>query len=332
MASLELGSWSVAGVRLRLPYRPPYDWQAMLAHLAARALTGVEEVSARRYSRTWLEQGEVGSVEVEHCPEQQCLDVQVRAGRLEALPRIVQRVRRAFDLDADIVAITEQLAGDEWLAPLLAARPGVRVPGGWDGFELGVRALLGQQITVAAARRLGEQLVRLCGSRALLGAELTRVFPGAEQVAAAELGQLGMPRARREALHALALAARADARLFEAEATLEETVAKLRRVRGIGDWTAHYIALRAAREPDAFPPGDRGLLRGAQLCAGESVAARTLQQRAQLWRPWRGYAAQQLWTHAALSRTSELKVRAQQSEKQRRAGERHGRAAIPGRR
>lgn len=330
--ALPAGSAAVAGVRLRLAYRPPYDWQGLLEHLAARALAGVEEVGVGRYSRTWLEQGQPGSVEVEHCPERQCLVVQVRTGRLAALPRVVQRIRRVFDLDADVSAISAQLAGDEWLAPLLTARPGLRVPGGWDGFELGVRALLGQQVSVQAARRLGEQLVRLCGSRVVLGGELTRVFPSAEQVAVAELSQLGMPSARREALHALALAARADARLFEAEATLDDTVAKLRRVRGIGDWTAHYIALRAARDPDAFPCGDRGLLRGAAQCAGQSVSARALEQRARRWRPWRAYAAQQLWTRAALSRSVELVAGGRAVARAQDAGGPRDKAARPGHR
>lgn len=330
LVALPRGSAAIAGVRLRLVYRPPYDWEALLAHLAARALPGVEHVSTERYTRSWRDQGQIGSVEVEHCAERHCLVVHVRAGQLEALPRIVQRVRRAFDLDADVQAINQQLAADEWLAPLLAARPGVRVPGGWDGFELGVRALLGQQVSVAAARRLGEQLVRLCGSRALLGGELSRVFPSPEQVAQAELGQLGMPRARREALCALAEAALSDERLFEPEATLEDTVAKLRGVRGIGDWTAHYIALRAARDPDAFPPGDRGLLRGAEQHSGERVMPRALELRAQGWRPWRGYAAQQLWTLAALGRSGQGAAAAPAQEVE--LGGPRARAAIPGRR
>jgi AraC family transcriptional regulator of adaptative response / DNA-3-methyladenine glycosylase II len=299
------GSAATVGVALRLGYRPPYDWSALLAHLSARALAGVERVTSVRYCRTWREGDAIGTVEIEHCPERHCLSVQLRSGRLAVLPRIVQRIRRVFDLDADVLAIHAQLASDAWLAPLLAARPGLRVPGGWDGFELGVRALVGQQVSVPAARQLGERLVRLCGSRVLLGGELTRVFPSAEQVAAADLSQLGMPGARRQALQELARAACADPRLFEAEATLEQTVAKLRRVRGIGDWTAQYIALRAAREPDAFPASDRGLLRGAERCAGQSVSVRALAQRAERWRPWRAQAAQQLWAYDAAERAAE---------------------------
>jgi AraC family transcriptional regulator, regulatory protein of adaptative response / DNA-3-methyladenine glycosylase II len=329
--ALPAGSAGAGGVRLRLAYRPPYDWHALLAHLRARALAGVEQVSAERYLRTWREQGEIGSVEVEHTPERQALSIQVRAGRLDVLPRVVQRIRHVFDLGADTRAIHAQLASDEWLAPLLVERPGLRVAGAWDGFELGVRAILGQQVSVSAARQLGERLVRLCGSRAVLGAELTSVFPGAEQVLAADLSQLGMPRARREALHALAQAACADARLFEAEATLEETLAKLRRVRGIGDWTAQYIALRAAREPDALPASDRGLLRGAELCAGTRVSAAELERRAERWRPWRAYAAQQLWQHDAAGRPVGARAEPGAKLEVSGAGELRGRAATAGR-
>lgn len=338
--ALPAGSAAVAGVRLRLSYRPPYDWQALLSHLEARALAGVERIEAGRYLRSWHERGEVGSVEIEHCPERQCLAIHVRTGRLEVLPSIVRRIRRAFDLDTDVLTIQSHLASDDWLAPLLEVRPGLRVPGGWDGFELAVRALLGQQVSVVAARQLGEQLVRLCGSRVVLGGELTRVFPSVEQVVAADLSLLGMPRARREALHALAEAARADARLFESEATLDETVAKLRRVRGIGDWTAQYIALRAAREPDAFPASDRGLLRGAGCCAEADVTARALELRAERWRPWRGYAAQQLWAQDAARQLSGRKAAGQPSRSgnvpsllkgESRVGESRGRAANPGR-
>jgi AraC family transcriptional regulator of adaptative response / DNA-3-methyladenine glycosylase II len=146
----------------------------------------------------------------------------------------------------------------------------------------------------------------------LLGAGLTRVFPSAEQVTAADLAQLGMPRARREALRALARAALEDPRLFEPAATIEQTVARLRRIHGIGDWTAHYIALRAAREPDAFPAGDRGLVRGLSLCDGDSQLAdcKALTLRAESWRPWRSYAAQQLWALDAAARAGAPAFRA----------------------
>jgi AraC family transcriptional regulator of adaptative response / DNA-3-methyladenine glycosylase II len=193
------------------------------------------------------------------------------------------------------LAIGAHLAQDALLAPLVAARPGLRVPGAFGGFELGVRAVLGQQVSVAAGRQLGERLVRLCGTPVLLGPALTRVFPTAKQVINADLSQLGTPRARAQALLSLAQAALADPLLFAPGTTLEHTVARLCAVRGIGTWTAHYIALRAAREPDAFPASDRGLLRGMAQCQGQDVDAGALERHAERWRPWRAYAAQHLW-------------------------------------
>ena len=301
--TLPAGSSAATGVSLRLRYRAPYDWPAMLGHLRARAISGIEEVTEERYLRSWQEGGELGSVEIGHLPELHSLEVTVRIGRLGVLPQIVNRVRRMFDLAADLSAIEAHLAQDPLLAALGAKRPGLRVPGGWDGFELGARAVLGQQVSVAAARQLGEQLVRACGQRVLLGAALTRVFPSAAQVLAADLSLLGMPRARREALLALARASLADPALFEAAATIEETVARLRRVPGVGDWTAHYIALRAARDPDAFPAADRGLLRGMGACAPGFESAQALLARAERWRPWRSYAAQHLWAQDAATDT-----------------------------
>jgi AraC family transcriptional regulator of adaptative response / DNA-3-methyladenine glycosylase II len=302
VAALPVGSAASAGVSLLLSYPPPFDWPGFLEYFQARAIEGVEVVDADRYRRTWLEEGEFGSVEISHRPERRSLAVNVRIGRLSVLPRIVNRIRRVFDLGADTAAIGAHLAADPWLAASVAERPGLRVPGGWDSFELAARAVLGQQVSVAAGRQLGERLVRLCGGRALLGPGLVRVFPTAAQVAALDLSQLGMPNSRRETLRALALAALAEPNLLEGGATLEETVARLRRLPGIGDWTAHYIALRAARDPDAFPVSDRGLLRGAAECAGSAVDANALGRHAERWRPWRGYAAQHLWALDAAAR------------------------------
>src|SRR6185503_14227285 len=225
------------------------------------------------------------------------LAVTIRFPSVRALPAIIARVRRVFDLGADVASIGAHLAKDRLLAPLVAKRPGLRVPGGWDGFELAVRAVLGQQVTVEAGRRLALQLVHACGGQlpAPHGPAVSRVFPSAAQVAAADLSVLGMPRARRATLAALAEAALAEPRLFEPLATVEDTVARLRAIRGIGDWTAHYIALRAAREPDAFPASDVGLLRGAAIGVGARPSPAVLQTRAETWRPWRAYAAQHLW-------------------------------------
>jgi AraC family transcriptional regulator of adaptative response / DNA-3-methyladenine glycosylase II len=299
VVSLREGSVGATGVTVRLRYRAPYDWPAIRAFLQARAIDGIERVDGERYVRSVAHDGAVGTVEVAHLPERDSLAATIRFPCVRALPAIIARVRRVFDLDADVASIGAHLAKDRLLAPLVARRPGLRVPGGWDGFELAVRAVLGQQITVEAARRLAATLVGACGAvlPPELGGEigLVRVFPTAAQVAAADLSVLGMPAARRATLVALAEAALAEPRLFEPLATIDETVARLRAIRGVGDWTAHYIALRAAREPDAFPASDVGLLRGAADRRGVRPSAVELAGRAERWRPWRAYAAQHLW-------------------------------------
>jgi AraC family transcriptional regulator, regulatory protein of adaptative response / DNA-3-methyladenine glycosylase II len=274
----------------------------MLAHLRARAIEGVEEVTDDAYQRTWCVGRQLGSVEVCHEAARGEIRVAVRLGDARALARVKTCVRQVFDTDVDIEAISAHLSGDPILAALVALRPGLRVPGGWDGFELAVRAVLGQQVTVAAARRLAGRLVALCGpslpkSRGL-SAKLTHAFPSPERVAAADLEALGMPGARRATLKAMAAATLEDPDLFRRQGTIEETVARFRAIRGVGEWTAQYIALRALREGDAFPASDIGLLRGAAV-DGTRPTPQGLLKRAEGWRPWRAYAAQHLWTSDA---------------------------------
>lgn len=288
-------SGAVAPVTVRLRYRPPFEWSSILAYLAERALEGVERVDGEGYARTLREDGEVGSVEVTHLPDEASLAVRVRCGSVRALPRLVLRVRQVFDLGADLGRIGAHLALDPLLSPLVERRPGLRIPGGWDGFELGVRAILGQQVSIGAARALAERLVRLAGAPALVGAGLTRVFPRPEAVLAADLGKLGMPAARRAALKELARAALREPALFDGGATAAETVERLCRVRGVGAWTAEYVALRAVREPDAFPAGDRGLQRGYGVLTGAEPSTAELSRASERWRPWRAYAAAHLW-------------------------------------
>jgi AraC family transcriptional regulator of adaptative response / DNA-3-methyladenine glycosylase II len=290
-------------VTLRLRYRPPYDWDAMLGYLGARAIAGVEVVENGSYLRTVGMDGFSGSVKVTHLPERQSLGVTIRFPRVQSLPAIISRVRRLFDLGADIETIDAHLSLDPVLAPLVAQRPGLRAPGGWDGFELAVRAILGQQITVAAARRLAGQIVASHGERVssnfVSEPRLTHVFPEAGRLAVAKSIEAGMPAARRSALKELAEAAMADPNLFRPFGTIEEAIARLRKIRGVGEWTAQYIALRALRETDAFPATDIGLLRGAEVLDGTRSTAPNLLIRSESWRPWRAYAAQHLWAAGA---------------------------------
>jgi AraC family transcriptional regulator of adaptative response / DNA-3-methyladenine glycosylase II len=293
-------SFEGRGVTVRLRYRPPYDWAAMMSYLRARAVDGVEHVDGSVYTRTLLQDGQPTTVEVSTLPDARSLAVTVRGRHVGVLPGVVARVRRAFDLGADVAVIGAHLACDPWLAPLVEQRPGLRSPGGWDGFELAARAVLGQNVSVEAGRRLLGRLVELCGAPlpAPPGGSLHRLFPTPARVAAADLSGLGVPGARREALLTVARAALADGSLFDPCGTVDGTVARLRALRGVGDWTAQYIALRAAREPDAFPASDAVLLRSVPSPRGKKPTPHELRERAERWRPWRAYAAQHIWTAA----------------------------------
>ena len=284
---------------IRLAYRPPYDWDGLIAFLSYRAIPGVEAVSPDRYARTVSLDGAHGLIEVRPLDGRR-LAVEVRFPRLSALPAIIARVRRVFDLAADPEAIAAHLGRDPVLAPLVAARPGLRAPGAWDGLELAVRAVLGQQITVKGATALAGKLVAAHGQplpEALAGRieGLTHLFPTAQALAGADLAQLGMPRTRAQTLSAVAQAAVDDPALFNPRGSLEAAVTRLKALPGIGEWTAQYIALRQMREPDAFPHGDIGLMRALADAEGRRPNPAELLARAEAWRPWRAYAALHLW-------------------------------------
>lgn len=299
VTAMPAGSIAASGVVVRLRYRPPYDWPFMLSYLAARAIPGIERVERDRYVRSIEMNRAFGSVEIAHDGVQHSLLATIRFPCVRALPAIVARIRRVFDLGADVALIGAHLAQDPRLAPLIAARPGLRAPGGWDGFELAIRAILGQQVTVTAGRQLAARLVALCGSDMpmLAGGPdgIVRTFPTPAQVVAADLGSLGMPGARRRTLQAMAEAALDDPDLFRAAGSIDDTIAKLCAIKGVGEWTAHYIALRVVREPDAFPASDIGILRGATPAGGVRPTPQELLGMAENWRPWRAYAAQHLW-------------------------------------
>ena len=287
-------------VCLLLPYRPPYDWDALIGFLAMRAIPGIEVVSSRRYARTIGLGGQCGILAVEPAPGDR-LKATIHFPRLEALPTIIARIRSVFDLAADPAAIAAHLGADPVLAPMVAARPGLRVPGAWDGFELAVRAILGQQITVVAATRLAGRIVEAWGEPLpdmLAGSidGLSHVFPTPAVLAHADIAALGMPRSRGAALNGLAGAVRDDPKLFDPQRGLAEAIAQLKGLAGIGEWTAQYIAMRQLREPDAFPAADVGLMRALARPDGARPTPVELLDRAEHWRPWRAYAALHLWT------------------------------------
>jgi AraC family transcriptional regulator, regulatory protein of adaptative response / DNA-3-methyladenine glycosylase II len=289
-------------VHLRLAFRPPLAWSPLLGFLAARAIPGVEEVdqAAGIYRRAFAGEGGTGIVEVAMASDRRSLDLWVRAAGRSGMPtgllEVVRRVRRMFDLDADPLAIADRLGKSRLLAPAFAALPGLRVPGAWDPFEALVRAMLGQQISVAAATTLAGRLVERCseapGKRGGGNGGPYRPFPGPAAVAAIDLAAIGLPAARASALRAVAEAVTAEPDLLGPAAGLDELVARLGHLPGVGPWTAHYLAMRGMREPDAFPAGDLGLRRAAG-----GISPRELAAQAEAWRPWRAYAAVALWTH-----------------------------------
>lgn len=281
---------------MRLAYQPPYDWAAMLGFLSVRAITGLETVVAGVYRRSISVAGIHGWISVEPGAGD-WLEVTVDFPEPGAMPEIERRLRRMFDLDAVPEVINAQLAQDPLMAQLVAARPGLRLPGTWDGLELAIRAVLGQQITVVAAIRLAGKLVAQYGQAlSTPHAGITHLFPTPEVLAAADLATLGMPKARGRTLSGVAQALLDDPQLFQPKASLQDGVARLVALPGIGEWTAQYIAMRQLREVDAFASGDIGLINALAALEGGPVSARQLLARAEAWRPLRAYAAQHLWT------------------------------------
>ena len=287
---------------LSLAYRPPYDWNAILAHLSARATPGVEHVASDgAYRRTLAIDGHSGVVTVRPSPKRDvhALRVELSPSLLPVLAPLLARLRRLLDLDADPSAIAAHLRRDEMLAPLVAKRPGLRVAGAADAFELALRAVLGQQVTVRGATTLAGRVARLVAESAPPGApaELTHLPVTATRLADVRMSSLtsvGLTRARAECVVALARAV-ADGTLpeLDGDGACTDPGSFIRRfvaLPGIGPWTAEYVALRALRWPDAFPAGDLALRR-----AMGGLTAPKLRAASEPWRPWRAYAAQHLW-------------------------------------
>ncbi|MRI53312.1 DNA-3-methyladenine glycosylase 2 family protein [Methylobacterium sp. DB1607] len=290
-----------------LAVRPPYDWGHLECFFADHASPGVEVVTPGRYARSFLIDGRCGTLSV--TPGVDALSVRIRCRDSGAVrDAVLARVRAMFDLDIDPAAIADGLGRDPLTAALVARRPGLRMPGAFDGFELAVRAILGQQVSVAAATRLAGRLVAAFGTPLApeeYGDEPgpTHLFPTPEQLLDAEISLvLNMPRARGRAIQGLAAAMLATPDLFAPGGDLDGTVARLEALPGIGGWTAHYVAMRAMAQPDAFPAGDVGLMRALDTGAGRPSRAALL-ARAASWRPWRAYAAIHLWAEDAVRRT-----------------------------
>jgi AraC family transcriptional regulator of adaptative response / DNA-3-methyladenine glycosylase II len=284
------------GLRLRLPNVSPLDWDLTLAYLAPRAIDGVEHVGDGVYRRVVDVDGDAGVVEVSRGgPEH--LVLRAHLPHWEGLIHVVARVRRIFGLDTDRVPADAALAGDPVVGPLVRRRPGLRVPGTWDPFELGIRAVLGQQVSVTGASTLAARLVQRHGTPVpgLDALGLRAKFPTAADLAVADLDGLGLTSARAGAVRAFSRAVADGAVVLDRGRPLADLVASLTAVDGVGPWTAQYIALRMG-EPDAFPASDLGLRRAVGRLTGRTPDPRELEAHSEAWRPWRALAAAHLWT------------------------------------
>ncbi len=293
------GSSDLREISLRLGFRPPYDWSALRNFLAARETRRLEEVGREFYRRAIRIDDEHGLVEVRPVPNENFLQARIRIANPARLAAVVERLRRMFDLDADPIEINDHLGADRVLARHVKRHPGLRLPGSCDAFETAVRAVLGQQVSVRAANTLMSRLVENYGSPLAVdnrGAEsIDRVFPGPETLAGADLRTIGLPQSRAQTISTLAQAT-LDGRFgWDASASLDDNVRALCQLPGIGAWTAHYVAMRAFGEPDAFPAADLGLRRVLGR-SGQVVATREVATAAEAWHPWRAYAALHLWT------------------------------------
>jgi AraC family transcriptional regulator of adaptative response / DNA-3-methyladenine glycosylase II len=279
---------------LQLTYRPPFDWSGMIAFLGARALKGVEWVHEDAYFRTAQLGSHQGWICVRHAPDKRGLLVELTHSLTPVLPTVLGRLRHVFDLSARPDVIAAKLMEDGVLADVVSRNPGLRVPGAFDGFELAVRAILGQQVTVKGATTLAGRFVDRFGEEfETPHAGLTRLSPTSERIAAAkiqELTSLGIVQTRARCIIALAEEIASGRLKLEAGAQPNETIAQLVALPGVGTWTAQYIAMRALRWPDAFPREDVALRKNL----GGVTAARA-EALSQAWRPWRSYATLHLW-------------------------------------
>lgn len=281
-------------IRLHVPYRAPLAWDSLTAFLGKRAIAGVEAVTNGIYRRVWQSRsGQTNAIEVAHSPERFALSVTLWLDQVDELPATLGKVRHLFDVDTDTLAVETRLGADWRFAQVVARRPGLRVPGAWDGFELAVRAILGQQISVAAACTLAGRLVTHHG-KPLATKHLPRefaglgyAFPNAQALAGLDLGTSGLTATRARYLKGLAQEVAADPCIIENPQALLE-------LAGIGPWTAQYIAMRAQRDPNAFPATDLGVRKAVQRVFG-IASQKELELLADTWAPWRAYAVMHCW-------------------------------------
>jgi AraC family transcriptional regulator, regulatory protein of adaptative response / DNA-3-methyladenine glycosylase II len=277
------------GIVVHLAYRPPLDWKALIAFLGKRATPGVEKIELDCYRRTIELEGDIGELEIRLDDKRPRLRVRVNLRRYTHLVKVVDRVRRLFDVDADPIQISNHLSRDSRLKELVRSRPGLRIPGAWRGFELAVKAILGESLTAAAPTQLLASLVRAFGRQSMSGNELTHLFPTSADLAQADLGLAGIKGARAIAIRGLAESVCKGKIDFEASCDRAGKLSHLLKILGIDEATANYIVMRAFGEPDVFALEARDF--GFSSTMGSwSKFVRTTER----WRPWRSYAASHL--------------------------------------
>jgi AraC family transcriptional regulator, regulatory protein of adaptative response / DNA-3-methyladenine glycosylase II len=284
-------------INIKLTYRPPFNWQAMLAFLKFRAIPGVEYVTNKSYARTIVVDGKAGDFQVTFDDKDNHLNLGINYPDTRHLYHIIERIRLLFDLKADSVELDQFFSRDKLLKTVVKANPGLRVPGCWDGFEVSVRAILGQQVTVKAASTLVARVAVKHGAE-YKGSipELTHTFPDAATIKRSDLDGIGIVRQRILAIKAVAQMLIDEKIVFDGVMETSEFVKEICAIKGIGDWTAQYIALRAFNDPNAFPYSDL-ILRRAAAKTGETLTPKQMLLRAESWQPWRAYAVILLWTH-----------------------------------
>lgn len=283
-----------SGFHLKLAYRPPFDFEGILNFLSLRAVPGVEEIKDNEYRRTIFLNGEPGRLKVSNNSDDNCLQIHLELSEVKHLIAALERVKRLFDLSADPMEVTQHFSGDPQLAAMANQNPGQRVPGSWDPFEIAVRAIVGQQVSVKGATTVMGKIAKTYGHETEWGLR----FPTAAELAKLDIHQLSMPTKRAQSIKDLSKQVASGKLSFDDTGDMNSFISQLEDIKGIGAWTAQYIAMRAMGDPNAFLQGDLVLKKVAKEKLGID-SSKALLERSKAWEPWRAYAGMHLWRQFA---------------------------------